>query len=86
MQSGGSCFSEPSKVISFVPHSPAEYACLAMANEFLEWGSEVELRIARPSSLSPLGLYHVIQKFFSFHQGYTPICEALLEVIVDVLI
>jgi hypothetical protein len=54
MLSGGSCSSEPSKVISFVPHSAAKRACLDMTSKFLEWVPKVELCIARPS-LSPLG-------------------------------
>jgi hypothetical protein len=56
MLSGGSCFSEPCKAISFLSHSAAKRACLDMTSNFLEWGPEVELCIARPSSLSPLGL------------------------------
>jgi hypothetical protein len=38
MQSGGSCFSEPSKVLFFsFLILPLKRACLNMTSEFLEW-------------------------------------------------
>jgi hypothetical protein len=58
MLSGGSCFSERSKALSFVPHSAAERCVSRYDERVSRVDPEVELCIARPSSVT-LGLRHV---------------------------